>query len=132
LDPALTEHILTLARESDLAEGMTVNGTLTEHMIIPIGAGKKPLDEPEDKAIARLGITYGVLRRLRFSEARVNECLNAINGVDLEDAYEWVSYRLIETNDFLLILVSQLYMHCTEEELGDKSIVNVFYYTNSP
>jgi len=97
-----------------------------------IRAGKKPLDEPEDKAIARLGITYGVLRRLGFSEARVNECLNAINGVDLEEAYEWVRHRLIELHDSSLILVPQLYMHCTEEELGDKRMVNFFYYTNSP
>lgn len=99
------------------------------HMIIPIAAGKKPLDEPEDKVIARLGITYGVLRRLRFSEDRVNECLNAISGVDLEDAYEWVGYRLIDLHSSLLMLIWQLYIHCTEEELGNKSMVNVFYYT---
>lgn len=56
-----------------------------------IRAVKKPLEDPEDKAIARLGVTYGVLRRLGFSETRVDECLNAINGVDLDEAYEWVS-----------------------------------------
>lgn len=51
---------------------------------------RKTLDEPEDKAIARLGVTYGILRRLGFSEERVEECLRAINGVDLEEAYDWV------------------------------------------
>lgn len=49
-----------------------------------------PLDEPEDKLIARLGVTYGVLRRLGFSEAKVEECLGTIGGVDLDEAYEWV------------------------------------------
>jgi hypothetical protein len=40
--------------------------------------------------VTRLGITYGVLRRLGFSQDRVDECLRAIQGVDLEEAYEWV------------------------------------------
>ncbi|KXN89904.1 ATP-dependent RNA helicase DHX29 [Leucoagaricus sp. SymC.cos] len=51
---------------------------------------QRALDEPEDKGIARLGVTYGVLRRLGFSEGRVEECLRAINGVDLEEAYDWL------------------------------------------
>ena len=50
----------------------------------------KAIDEPEDKAIVRLAITYGVLRRLGFSEARVEECLRAISGVDMDEAFEWV------------------------------------------
>jgi hypothetical protein len=40
--------------------------------------------------VTRLGITYGVLRRLGFSQDKVDECLRAIQGVDLEEAYEWV------------------------------------------
>lgn len=51
---------------------------------------KKTIDEPEDKAIARLGITYGVLRRLGFTELRVEECLRAIDGIELDEAYDWV------------------------------------------
>ena len=38
----------------------------------------------------RLAVTYGILRRLGFSEERVEECLRAIPGVDLDEAYEWV------------------------------------------
>lgn len=52
------------------------------------------MDEPEDKAIVRLAITYGVLRRLGFSEDRVEECLKAINGVDVDEAFEWVRVKL--------------------------------------
>ena len=37
-----------------------------------------------------MAITYGVLRRLGFSESRVEECLRSIGGIDLEEAYEWV------------------------------------------
>ncbi|KAF8216088.1 P-loop containing nucleoside triphosphate hydrolase protein [Mycena galopus ATCC 62051] len=86
LDPALIDRILGLVVEADLTEG------------------RKPLDEPEDKAIGKLGITYGVLRRIGFTEERVDECLRAIRGVDLDEAYDW------------------LYLHCTEEELEDKSV----------
>lgn len=57
------------------------------YFVFPV---KKRLDEPEEKAITRLAITYGALRRLGFSEARVTDCLRAINGVDLDEAYEWV------------------------------------------
>jgi ATP-dependent RNA helicase DHX29 len=72
LDPALVDRILSLVVEADLAEG------------------RKPLEEPEDKAIGKLGITYGVLRRIGFTEERVDECLRAIRGVDLDEAYDWV------------------------------------------
>ncbi|KAG6879737.1 hypothetical protein C0992_012340 [Termitomyces sp. T32_za158] len=63
---------------------------------------KKTLEESEEKAVARIGITYGVLRRLGYSESRVEECLRAIQGVDVDEAIEW------------------LYFHCTEAELEDK------------
>ncbi|GLB36275.1 putative P-loop containing nucleoside triphosphate hydrolase protein [Lyophyllum shimeji] len=85
LDSALVDRVIALVLESD-----------------PSAEVKRALEEPEDRAIARLGITYGVLRRLGFSESRVEECLRAIQGIDLEEAYEW------------------LYLHCTEEELLDK------------
>ncbi|RDB29553.1 putative helicase C15C4.05 [Hypsizygus marmoreus] len=89
LDPTLVNRIISLVLEYDGVEG------------------KKTLDEPEDKAIARLGITYGVLRRLGFLDARVEECLRAIQGVDLDEAYEW------------------LYLHCTEQELEDKRVTEI-------
>ncbi|KZT74762.1 P-loop containing nucleoside triphosphate hydrolase protein [Daedalea quercina L-15889] len=57
------------------------------------------IDGPSEKALARMGVTYGVLRRLGFSEGRVEECLRSIKGVDLEEAVDW------------------LHLHCTEEEL---------------
>ncbi|KAG5648098.1 hypothetical protein DXG03_007133 [Asterophora parasitica] len=85
LDPLLVERIIAMVLDTP-------------------GEGKKTLDESEDKAVARLGITYGVLRRLGFSESRVEECLRAIQGVDLDEAYEW------------------LYLHCPEEELEDKRV----------
>lgn len=51
----------------------------------------RKLDEGnEEKVLSRLGITYGVLRRLGFTEERVGECLRAINGVELEEAFDWV------------------------------------------
>lgn len=62
----------------------------------------KPVDGPEEKAIARLGVTYGVLRRVGFSEDRVQECLRNITGIDLEEAYDWVRMILFfERSGFL-------------------------------
>ncbi|KAF8641157.1 hypothetical protein AX17_000792 [Amanita inopinata Kibby_2008] len=81
LDPVFVNEIITLSQNDNTAEG------------------KNTLDEPEDKALAKVGITYGTLRRLGFSAARVEECLRSIGGVDLEEAYHW------------------LYTHCHEEEL---------------
>jgi ATP-dependent RNA helicase DHX29 len=59
-------------------------------ILLSLPGERKLLEEPEEKTVARLGITYGVLRRLGFSQHRVDECLRAIQGVDLEEAYEWV------------------------------------------
>ncbi|KAI0374315.1 P-loop containing nucleoside triphosphate hydrolase protein [Pilatotrama ljubarskyi] len=83
LDAAYVERILELALEQESSE-----------------LAPKSVDEPEEKALVRLAITYGVLRRLGFSESRVEECLRAIPGVDLDEAVEW------------------LHLHCDEEELG--------------
>ncbi|KAF8898608.1 P-loop containing nucleoside triphosphate hydrolase protein [Infundibulicybe gibba] len=71
--------------------------------------GRKMIDEPEERVIARLGITYGVLRRLGFSDSRVEECLRSIDGIDLEDAYEW------------------LYLHCPSDELEEKRHGPIFW-----
>ena len=59
-------------------------------------------EDNEEKVLSRLGITYGVLRRLGFAEERVEECLRAITGVDLEEAFDWVC-------DMIMILPST---HC--------------------
>ncbi|KAI0670050.1 P-loop containing nucleoside triphosphate hydrolase protein [Trametes maxima] len=82
LDTVFVERILDLALEYENTDSY------------------KSIDEPEDKALVRLAITYGVLRRLGFSEDRTEECLRAIPGVDLDEAVEW------------------LHLHCDEEELG--------------
>jgi ATP-dependent RNA helicase DHX29 len=50
----------------------------------------KRIDISDDSALARLGITYGVLRRLGYSEETVERCLAATDGTDLEEAHEWV------------------------------------------
>ncbi|KAH9944510.1 P-loop containing nucleoside triphosphate hydrolase protein [Epithele typhae] len=82
LDPGFVERLLELALEYENAEL------------------SRSIDEPEDKAIIRLALTFGTLRRLGFSEARVEECLRAMKGVDMDEAFDW------------------LHLHCDEEELG--------------
>ncbi|KAF9068099.1 P-loop containing nucleoside triphosphate hydrolase protein [Rhodocollybia butyracea] len=78
LDSLMIERILDLAKDSQVNEG------------------KKTLDDTEEKAVTKLAITYGVLRRLGFTEERVEECLAAINGVELEEAYEWLYTNCME------------------------------------
>ncbi|EJT99916.1 P-loop containing nucleoside triphosphate hydrolase protein [Dacryopinax primogenitus] len=56
--------------------------------------------ETEEKVLAKMGITYGTLRRLGFSEERTLECMKEIAGVDLDEALDW------------------LWLHCDEEELS--------------
>lgn len=60
-------------------------------------AGHNSLDDSEEKVLPRLAITYGTLRRLGFSDARVEDCLQAIPGVDIEEAYEWVCDSIFST-----------------------------------
>lgn len=61
--------------------------------ILFVSQGPKPIEESEEKAIGRLGITYGVLRRLGFDEALVENCLRRVSGVELDEALQWVSSR---------------------------------------
>lgn len=89
LESSLADRIIAMVLESETGDGAWLTALFFIQLTVML-IGRKRLDESEDKAIARLGITYGVLRRLNFSEERVEECLRAIQGVDLEEAYEWV------------------------------------------
>ncbi|KAI0257581.1 P-loop containing nucleoside triphosphate hydrolase protein [Lactifluus subvellereus] len=82
LDANIVNEILAMARDDS-------------------GSGKatKRIDISDDDALARLGITYGVLRRLGYSEETVERCLMSTDGTDLEEAHEW------------------LFMHCTDDQL---------------
>ena len=94
LDETLADRIVELARQSDIVsdkkEGQDQRW-VHEWLLNLYRIGKKSLDESENKSIARLAVTYGVLRRLGFPEDRVMECLYAIHGVELDEAYDWVS-----------------------------------------
>ncbi|KAG8906193.1 hypothetical protein FRB99_007409 [Tulasnella sp. 403] len=83
---ALREKVLELAKSEDADNDR---------------ARSRSFEDPEEKLLPRLGVTYGVLRRLGFSETRVEECLNSISGIDLEEALTW------------------LYLYCEEAELLD-------------
>ena len=89
LDPNFVDRILDLALEYENAECMS-HGASSGSMKLTSLVASKSIDEPEEKVILRLAITYGVLRRLGFAESRVEECLRAIGGVDMDEAFEWV------------------------------------------
>ncbi len=69
----------------------------------PVRKPDDPTQPAKDKALLRLYITHGVLRKLGYSEQRVMTCLGALNGrlavvgsedkvtQGWEEALEWVS-----------------------------------------
>lgn len=93
LDSAVVDRVLSLFSESDVAEG------------------RKKLGESEDRMLTKLGITYGVLRRLGFSESRVIECLQSISSVELDD----------EVFDWLYSNCSALELECIPHALNENS-----------
>lgn len=48
------------------------------------------LADPLERVLLRVGITYGVLMRLGFTEDRVLECLKALPSFELDEAFDWV------------------------------------------
>ena len=94
LDPTYVNQILQLLQDPKLHDGKLPETSCRHHPSYILIAGGT-IEEPEDKIIPRLAITYGVLRRLGFSEDTVGECLRSIHGVDLDQAVEWVSTRVL-------------------------------------
>lgn len=66
--------------------------------------------------LTRLGVTYGVLRRLGYSEETVARCLKFIDGVDLEEAHEWVC-KFAVVKALTHNVPAQLFLNCTDDEL---------------
>jgi len=58
----------------------------------------KSIEETEEKALAKLAITYGILRRLGFTEERVEECLRGMKGIELDDGLDWVSLACVRSH----------------------------------
>jgi ATP-dependent RNA helicase DHX29 len=91
LDPTYTQKILDMVAESPDDDSKHISDpVLLLHRLTQSAMDKSVIEGPEEKALTKLAITYGVLRRLGFSEVRVEECLKAIRGTGLEEAYEWV------------------------------------------
>ncbi|EIW86594.1 P-loop containing nucleoside triphosphate hydrolase protein [Coniophora puteana RWD-64-598 SS2] len=76
----------------------------------------KTVEGSSEKALTRLGVTFGVLRRLGFSEEVVDQCLRQIAGVELEEAYEWVSKRYTGSLLYSMTDHVKLAMNVPEED----------------
>ena len=46
-------------------------------------------DEPEERDLLRLGVTFGTLRRVGVPHDSVLECLRGMDGLDITDAAAW-------------------------------------------
>ncbi|KAJ3558034.1 hypothetical protein NM688_g1149 [Phlebia brevispora] len=107
LDPSYVDQILDLVRDMQATEDRDI------------------IEEPEEKAITRLAITYGVLRRLGFSENTAEECLRSINGIGLEEAYQWVSTLVCAVKNFVSQQSSYCYIFRNWAYLVDKFMVQL-------
>lgn len=83
-----------MAREAGSGKGMLSVVVPLQYFSRHALPAPKRVDISDDNAIVRLGVTYGVLRRLGYSEETVTRCLESVDGLDLEEAHEWVGgYR---------------------------------------
>lgn len=99
IDRTLRDRIVDLAKENyddpdGRFEGYRYHSIYLKQLSSAAKARARGLDDSEEKTLGRLGITYGVLMRLGISGERVEECLRAMQGVDLDEAYDWVSFSL--------------------------------------
>ncbi|GAA5869879.1 hypothetical protein JCM1840_007661 [Sporobolomyces johnsonii] len=60
----------------------------------------QPVNEPEDKVVAKVATLFGILEQLGFTPERIEECLRAVRVMELDDCLDW------------------LFLHCNAEELA--------------
>lgn len=90
LDNAYVDKILDMVRETALDEGSSRLAPHMMNVLILTTTESGVTERTEEKAVVKLAVAYGVLRRLGFSEPRVEECLRSIRGIGLDEAYNWV------------------------------------------
>ena len=99
--------------------------------------GQKFFEDAEEKALFRLGVTYGTLRRLGFSEDRVDECLRNMDGLDTEDAFTWVRDACLIALEHLRIYLSFSFI-CVAQKMNLFSVriamvsIQVSSYNTTP
>lgn len=111
-DSASVDRVLQLASLAESKGLVLSNGLALTHNLVATKAN----DDTDEKIFARLGITYGVLRRLGYSENVVEKCLRKLNTFELEDAFERVSFKT--SISFFSHRPLQLYMNHAELESG--------------
>jgi hypothetical protein len=60
----------------------------------------------DENALWRFEVTYGVLKRLVYAEETVLRSFESVDGVDLEQAYEWVRGLVTEVVSTLNLMRS--------------------------
>ena len=92
IDPFLRDQILGVWMDFQHPEGKNKKmSPILKTLSYVFSPGTKIGEDSKEKAIAKLGVNYGVLRRLGFREERVEECLQSSHGMDLEDMFDWVN-----------------------------------------
>ena len=123
LGPMVTDRILELALEGEKVEGEHTQPGLFDVLSAQTWPDRKLSEDNEEKVLSRLGITYGVLRRLGFTEEIVEECLRAINGVELEEAFDWVCGTIAT------LLPHSIHHHCSSTFIAPRNSIKAHVCT---
>lgn len=91
VDPVLVGEILRLYLEEERLRGPPFSFAFISFDSISWLLARYHIDQTKEKAVTRLAVTYGILRRLGFSEDSVEQCLRTISGIELDEALDWVS-----------------------------------------
>jgi ATP-dependent RNA helicase DHX29 len=75
IDPTLRDRIVNTALEFLTRKVRRMILQASYNNVLYVSQSPKPIEESEEKAVGCLGIAYGVLRRLGFDEALVENCL---------------------------------------------------------
>lgn len=90
VDPVLVEEILRLHLE-ERSGSRSFSLVFVPLDLISRFLARHYIDHTKEKAGARLAVTFGILRRLGFSEDWVDQCLRTMSGIELDEALDWVS-----------------------------------------
>ena len=64
---------------------------------LALGAGES------EKLLIKAATLYGVLDRFGFSKDRIVQCLTSVRVLELEDVLDWVSFRFMFSQNWLLM-----------------------------
>lgn len=57
----------------------------------------QPSPDSEEKVLVKIASFFGILEQLGFTRERIEECLRAVNQLELDDVFDWVRLARLST-----------------------------------